>query len=395
METDLAGRVIYANPSCRRLYGLAPDDPLGFNWSDLIHPEDRAAAQVAGTSAMADGAVLELVHRIVSRDGSVRWVEGSSVPVLDDAGHPTGRMAVAVDVTRRRKAEEDVRMERELLRLIMDSTAEAIYGIDLAGCCTFANAACLRLTGYSSVEEVLGKNMHDLLHYATPDGRPIAVVDCKIFKAFTQGDEVQVDDEGFWRKDGSYFPVEYSSYPIVRDGVIEGAVVTFADTTERRRVATALRESQARYQQIVQTANEGIWMLDAQHRTTYVNATMARMLGYSAEELLGRSVEQLLDEADVPQFRQHLAEREAGKAARYERRYRRKDGGWVWASVSAQPVLDANGQFGGSFGMFTDITDRKGAEERQAKLRPSSGSRRRWRRWGRCPAGSRTTSTTS
>jgi len=144
--------------------------------------------------------------------------------------------------------------------------------------------------------------------------------------------------------------------------------VAFSDITERRRVETALKESQARYQQIVQTAAEGIWVLDARSRTTFVNATMARMLGYAPEELLGRSAEELLDEAEIPAFRQHLAERQSGVAARYERRYRRKDGGWVWASVSSQPVLDADGGFDGSFGMFTDITDRKAAEERQSRL---------------------------
>jgi diguanylate cyclase (GGDEF)-like protein/PAS domain S-box-containing protein len=119
-------------------------------------------------------------------------------------------------------------------RLLLDSTAEAIYGIDLQGNCTFANPSCARMLGYASTEELLGKNMHNLIHHSYPGGSPMQVEVCRIYKAFRVGEGVHVDDEVLWRKDGSSFPVEYWSYPQKVNEDVSGAVVAFIDITKRK-----------------------------------------------------------------------------------------------------------------------------------------------------------------
>lgn len=356
VEIDLEGRVSYVNRRGRELYGLGLDAPLGFKWTDLIHPDDRAAAD----------SPLELVHRVVSRDGVVRWVEGTSVPIHDEGGRATGRMAVAVDVTRRLEAERGANEARARLKLITDSMREAVYGINIRGECTFANRACLRLTGFDTLDDLLGKNMHDLIHHTGQAGEPLAAEDCKIFQAFRKGVGVTVDDEYFWRKDGTRFPIEYSSYPITREGVIEGAVVTFTDMTERQRVAAALEESQLQYRRIVETASEGIWVLDAAERTTFVNPAMARVLGYSPNEMVGRHAQEFVAPDQLSDYQRQRAVRLG--PSRYERHFRCKDGASVWMSVSAQPICDARGEFAGWFGMLTDISERKVADDRRAEL---------------------------
>jgi diguanylate cyclase (GGDEF)-like protein/PAS domain S-box-containing protein len=119
-------------------------------------------------------------------------------------------------------------------RLLLDSTAEAIYGIDLQGNCTFANPSCARMLGYTTTEELLGKNMHNLIHHSYPDGSPMPVEICRIYKAFRVGEGFHVDDEVLWKKDGSSFPVEYWSYPQKVNEDVSGAVVTFIDITKRK-----------------------------------------------------------------------------------------------------------------------------------------------------------------
>lgn len=120
------------------------------------------------------------------------------------------------------------------LQLILDSAAEAIYGIDVHGNCTFCNISCITMLGYNNQSELLGKNMHWQIHHARRDGNPLPAEECKIFKAFKLGQGTHVDDEVFWRADGSNFDVEYYSYPQVKNGDIIGAVVTFMDVRERK-----------------------------------------------------------------------------------------------------------------------------------------------------------------
>jgi len=120
------------------------------------------------------------------------------------------------------------------LRLILDSSAEAIYGIDMLGNCTFCNQSCINHLGYKTQEDLLGKNMHQQIHYSSEDGTPIPVETCKIFMALKEKKGTQADDEVFWRSNGTSFEVEYYSYPQIKNNEIIGAVVTFMDITERK-----------------------------------------------------------------------------------------------------------------------------------------------------------------
>jgi PAS domain S-box-containing protein len=132
------------------------------------------------------------------------------------------------------------------LRLLLDSTAEAIYGIDVHGACTFCNRALLVAVGANDQEEVLGRNMHDLIHYHRADGSVLPVGECRIFHSFQDQVKSHVDDEVFWTLAGVPFPVEYWSYPQFRNGLAIGAVVTFMDISQRKEAEDKIKESEAR-----------------------------------------------------------------------------------------------------------------------------------------------------
>jgi PAS domain S-box-containing protein len=140
-------------------------------------------------------------------------------------------------------AKEKLQESQEKLQLLLDSTAEAIYGIDNNGNCTFCNVSCLRMLGYEHQDELLGKNMHWQIHYKHENGEPFPLEECRIFRAFIKGKGSQVDDEVLWRKDGSCFPIEYFSFPQFREGKVVGAVVTFVDITGRKETENLLREA--------------------------------------------------------------------------------------------------------------------------------------------------------
>lgn len=128
-------------------------------------------------------------------------------------------------------------------RTILDSTAEAIYGLDLDGNCVFCNAACLRTLGLSEQSELIGKNMHQLIHHTHIDGSSYHLTDCPINQANLKSKKCHVDSEILFRPDGSCFPAEYWSHPIIENGEVSGCVVTFLDITNRRQ-----REDELSYQ---------------------------------------------------------------------------------------------------------------------------------------------------
>lgn len=139
---------------------------------------------------------------------------------------------------------------RDPVALLLASTGEGIYGVDLHGACVFINPAGARLIGYEP-HELIGRNMHGLTHHARPDGAPYPEAECPIFNAFRRGLPCRIDSEVFWRRDGSSFPVEYSSHPVIEDGQVRGAVVTFVDITERKRAADALQRAKGQLEERV------------------------------------------------------------------------------------------------------------------------------------------------
>ncbi len=145
-------------------------------------------------------------------------------------------------IVERRQAEEALRESEERVRHLMDSTGEAIYGLDLEGNCTLCNPACLRLLGYNDPGDLHGKNMHDLIHHTRAGGKPYPADECRIYQSFRNGEGVHIDDEVFWRADGRSFPAEYWSYPVKSGGEIVGSVVTFVDVTERKQAEEALQQ---------------------------------------------------------------------------------------------------------------------------------------------------------
>ena len=177
--------------------------------------------------------------------------------------------------------------------LILEAAGEGIFGIDCNGVTVFANPVASALTGWS-VEELIGKKSHDMLHHTNPDGSSFHANDCPIHAAFKDGAVHHVEDEIFWRKDGSHFLVEYTSTPVKKEGELLGAVVVFNDITERKRKLEEVTKIYNENQLILQSAGEGVYGLCCEGKTTFVNPAAAKMLGYEIEELKGKPMHSLL-----------------------------------------------------------------------------------------------------
>ncbi len=156
------------------------------------------------------------------------------------------------------------------------------------------------------------------------------------------------------------------------------------DISDQKELEEKLRESENKYRNIVETSVEGIWIFNAVSETTYVNEKMAEMLGYNREEMIGRFIWDFAYEEDKGIFQVKLANRKQGIDEVYELKLIRKDGSPLWVSVSAKGFFDDAGKFEGSVGMFTDITERKRAEETsesEARSQLLSNFRSAWTMW--------------
>jgi PAS domain S-box-containing protein len=244
--TDTSGKIVLANSHAEKLFGYACGALVAHEVEVLI-PDRFAKYHVDLRNAyIANPDVRPMGQDVLSglrRNGTEFPTEISLSPMQTDAGLLI--CAAVRDVSQRMEVEKALRASEEQVRLLLDSTAEAIFGLDLQGNCTFCNQACVATLGYDRPEELLGKNMHNLIHHTRPDGSEYPIHECKVYQAFRHGQGTHVNDEVLWHADGSSFAAEYRAFPIRRDGELVGLVVTFLDITEQKRVAEALRTQQS------------------------------------------------------------------------------------------------------------------------------------------------------
>jgi diguanylate cyclase (GGDEF)-like protein/PAS domain S-box-containing protein len=265
------GIVRWFNRGAERIFGYRAEEVIGQPIT-LLMPERYRDLCVAGLhrylrtgEARVVGGMIELVG--LRSDGSEFPIEMS----LGETHQDGERLFTGIirDITERKRFEEAHERLSRQHEMVLEAAGEGIFGLDPHGNVTFVNPAASDMTGWST-QDLMGRPMHNLVHHTKPDGTPYPSEECPIYAAFTTGTTHSRDDEVFWRKDGTSFPVEYTSTPILEDGEVAGAVVTFRDITERKALKEQLHH-QAFHDLLTGLPNRALFMDRLEHALTRAN----------------------------------------------------------------------------------------------------------------------------
>lgn len=241
-ELDVkSGRVTWSD-ELFRIFGIEPHSvsPTLQTVIDCVHPADRHV--ITGALERPPGADRDYECRVLRRDGTTRIIQGSWERLGDEQGLGARVVGSALDVTEIREAAATIERLNRQNRLILESAAEGIIGIDTHGRVTFVNPAALKILRWDA-DGLVGVILHDAAHSRHPDGSPYSWTDCPAYLSLHRG-VTQSTEEIFWRKDGTPVPVDYTSTPITDEGGNRlGAVVTLRDIEERKLLERQLEQA--------------------------------------------------------------------------------------------------------------------------------------------------------
>jgi two-component system, cell cycle sensor histidine kinase and response regulator CckA len=365
IATDVQGAVTRMNPVAQKLTGWSAEGARGRPLVEvfrIVNEDTREPVESPVVRVLRDGVVVGLANHtaLISRDGVERAIADSGAPIHDADGVLRGVVLVFRDQTDERKAERGRRGSEARKAAVLESALDCIVTMDHTGRIIEFNPAAEKTFGYSSAEAI-GKSLAEMLVPAALRERHNEGL--RNYLATGKGRILGKRTElTALRADGSEFPVEVAVVAINEEDppVFTGYI---RDLTAQRKSAEALRLSEERYRRIVETMNEGIWILDTDSRTTFVNARVAQMLGRDANELMGEPLVGFVHQDSLATVEAKLSRDQAVIPQQSEIKLVRKDGTDLWVFLDWTPSFDSSGKHEGALVLLMDVTERKRLEE--------------------------------
>ncbi|MBU2551373.1 MAG: PAS domain S-box protein, partial [Proteobacteria bacterium] len=389
-----SGRFVEVNTAFERITGYTRSEALGRGPSDLNLFSDIDESMEFAFMLEKHGSAREFEARFQTRAGEVR--QGSwTLQLIELNGNPC-IISMMSDITERKEAEEEIRrfhqeledrverrtaelaavnerLKSEIVergraeaalnrseiyfRAMTENAIDMIAILDGDATIVYRSPSFERILGYKQ-DAFIGQSVFDLIFDDDLDRAR------KIFRE-TMDHPGRVGTLVFRarHRDSNWRTLESFLSRLPEESGVQGVIVNSRDVTDRLRTEEALRKSEEKYRRIIETANEGVLILDKDDRCSFTNPKVAEMTGYTMDELMGRHIFSPMDKKDRPEVEAMLERRRKGLSENSEVRVRRKDGTELWVLASASPLYDSDGQYAGSLSLITDITERKRTEE--------------------------------
>ncbi len=335
---NLEGRLIQVNPAFCEMVGYTEAELLKRRCADITHPDDRSVEfHLIQQLFKGEISYFRLEKRYITKKGDTINAILQVSLICDPQGQPLHLLGQTVDISDRTQAETALRESEERLARIISNITDGLIVVDEEGKVCFVNTAA---------EALFGRSQRELLAY--PFGLPFV--------------SQEITEIGIRHVSGTIITTEMRVADINWKGKT-AYLISLRNVTESYHAKQALAESEAKYRQIVETATEGIWVIDLNNQTTFVNQQMAKMLGYSVEEMLGQNLMSFMDKSGKTMANRYVERRHQGIAETHDFQFRRQDGTTLWAMLSTHPLFDSEGDYIGSLAMIADITERKRVEQ--------------------------------
>jgi PAS domain S-box-containing protein len=400
---DMERQLTFVNPAFERLTGYPVEDLREQDFLQYIHHDDRPAILAEWDRLAHGGALRDQEYRVITRTGQTRWCSSSWEPMRDESGRQIGYLGTEFDITERKLAEEAMRLDTELFQAVIEiEQAVSAAGLDSETVMRVIAERSKGLTGASGavIEAIEGEDIVPRVQVGTEAprlklGASLSGV-CVRTGELQRCDDILADprvprqaykDLGI--RSILVVPLrdEHQTLGVLkvvspeahafteRDakalrllGGLMGAALSHAAAFEARQSrleerTRALQESEQRFKQLIDVAQEGIWVADDRGVITYVNQRLVDLLGYGNGTLLGRPVYDFIEADSRPGAQRALTGRALRPGQSQDLRFRRRDGTKLWGLVSASPIVGKDGALVGTVGMVTDITERKRTEE--------------------------------
>ena len=365
---DQRGMITFFNPAASVLTGYEAGEVMGKNLHDLVHhkkpdgtPYPREECPMYAT--LKTGQISQVADEVFwTKNDEPLPVEYLTTPIKQN-GQIVGVVGVFRDITWQKQAEAELKKAHQENETILNSIGEGLFKIDRDGKVIFVNPATVKLSGYEA-EELVGRNLHELIHYKKADGSPYPEAECPIHATLQDGKSRFITDDVFWTKGGTPLPVAYLTNPVEEDGQIVGVVGAFRDITWRKQAEAELKRSNEYLEKVFDGSTEGIGIVDSKGLVRKWNKASEEIYGYTFEELQGKPVFDLYaDKEELAKMIRQL--RRDGYVKNYEITMKRKDGSTFPSSLSIKVLRDENGKNMGSVTVARDLTEVK---DREAKL---------------------------
>lgn len=339
---DLDGQLIWVNQALCDMVDYTEAELLQRRCSDITHPEDKEREWQL-VKQLLSGAInqFRVEKRYLTKHNQIVYVLLQVTLIHDSQGQPLHLLGQTIDITDRTHKDIALKESENRLSRIINNISDGLLVVNAQGNICFTNPAA---------EELFGRSQTQLINH--PLGIPFGNDQpTEIFIQQPQGKSIiaqmRVSDI-HWQGQDAY-------------------LVSFRNITEHYQAEKALAQSEEKYRQIVETAAEGIWIINNDYQTTLINQQMAAMLGYDVDEVMGKSVFEFINPQEYPNLPQQLAKGRQNLAGTYDLKFCCRDGSDLWTIISTNPLFDDQGNHIGLLAMVTDITKRKKIEQALAE----------------------------
>lgn len=356
--TDISGRITSISPQITR-YGYSSDDIVSRNLASFILEEDLPEVLADMEKTLSTGQSTITVFRVRDAAGAIHWLEDNGTAIFDASGNVAGLSGILRDITERKNAEGALRESEERFREMAERSSDLVFILGKEMSPTYVSPSARTIIGYDP-EELVGKSPEFAMATIFAKSGP-ALMDA--VRATMDGILVEHVEIPLTRKDGMPVHVHLHAVPVMHDGVLEGAQVSMRDITAEVNAWRALRESEEKFRSFVETSPDMIWETDLKGNFRYISPTISTLMGYTHEEVLGKSITSLIPEEKrsvvMQAFTRYVTSETVFSTLEVPARHR--DGHDMIIEIRPARLTDTGGNLIGLRGVAVDVTERKKA----------------------------------